>query len=251
MQGYDRATYGDRFADVYDDWYPGGPDTVTAVAAISALAASEGATPGPVLELGVGTGRLAVPLSEAGLAVTGLDASSAMLDRLAAKPGGQRIVAVLGDMAGPLPDGPFAVVVLARNTFFNLTTDDAQHRCLTEVRRVLAPEGRLVLEAFVPEERSDTRSSVEVRDISADRVVLFVDRHDPVTQEAWSSFVELTASGTTFRPCHVLYRRPDQLDAMAVAAGLRLQERWSGWDGRRFDDDSPSHVSIYRREAAP
>lgn len=254
MQGYEGSTYGDRFADVYDEWYPDGPDTAAAVAALGVIAAAVAGGPGSagrVLELGVGTGRLALPLAAAGLIVTGLDASVAMLERLAAKSAGPRIDAVHGDMAGPMPDGPFAVVVIARNTFFNLTTHDAQQRCLTEVRRVLAPGGRLVLEAFVPDDRSDTRSSVEVRDIGADRVVLFVDRHDPTTQEAWSSFVELTPGRTTFRPCHVLYRRPDQLDAMAIAAGLRLHERWSNWTGDHFDDGSSAHVSIYEPDVAP
>lgn len=245
MQGYDGATYGDRFADVYDDWYGTGPETGPAVAFLAALAERVGA--GRVLELGVGTGRLAVPLALGGLPVTGVDASQAMLERLAAKEGGDLVEGVLGDMAGPLPDGPYVLVLIARNTFFNLTSDETQRRCLAEVCRVLAPDGRLVIEAFVPDEGSETRSSVEVRDITADRVLLFVNRHEPATQEAWSSFVELTPEGNTFRPCHLLYRRPDQLDAMAASAGLSLDERWSGWNGDAFDDDdSPSHVSIYR-----
>ena len=243
MEGYDAATYGDRFADVYDDWYDDPTATEAAVAALTA-----GLPPGAtVLELGVGTGRLALPLAAAGLAVTGVDASTAMLDRLAAKPGGDAVTTAVGDMAGPLPDGPFDLVVVARNTFFNLTTEAAQRACLTEVARVLGPAGRLVVEAFVPTDDDDgPTSSVEVRRITADRVLLFVDRHDPGSGEAWSSFVDISADGIRLRPCHVRYLRPAALDAVAVGCGLVLDERVEDWRGTAFDDDSPHHVSSYR-----
>lgn len=248
MEGYDAATYGDRFADVYDDWYDDPPATEATVAALieRARAAAGDRTPS-VLELGVGTGRLALDLARAGFAVTGLDASTAMLDRLAAKVGAEQVTTVVGDMAGPLPDGPFDLVVVARNTFFNLTTEVAQRACLTEVARVLAPTGRLVVEAFVPTDDDGPTSSVEVRRITADRVLLFVDRHDPGSGEAWSSFVDIGADGIRLRPCHVRYLRPDALDALAESAGLRLDQRVEDWAGSPFDDDSPHHVSSYRR----
>lgn len=243
MEGYDDATYGDRFVDVYDDWYDSDPatgDTEQAVVALTALAGE-----GPVLELGVGTGRLAIPLAAAGIAVTGLDGSAAMLEALAAKPGGERVSATVGDMAGPLPDGPWTVTFVARNTFFNLTTEAAQQACLREVARTLAADGLFVIEAFVPD-GSRQRSSVQVREVGLDRVVLFVDRHDPDTQQAWSSFVEMTPTGNVFRPCHVRYCTPTQLDAMALTAGLEPVERWATWAGEPFGDDSPTHVSLYR-----
>lgn len=257
MEGYDAETYGDRFADVYDDWYDDPEGTTAAVAHLAALAdevAQNDAGPrtgapgtGPrLLELGVGTGRLALPLAAAGLAVTGLDASPEMLARMAAKAGAERVRAVAGDMAGPLPGGPFDVVVVARNTFFNLTTEGAQRACLTDVTRVLAPTGRLVVEAFVPTEELGPTSSVEVRRIAADRVLLFVDRHDPEAGEAWSSFVDITPAGVAFRPCHVRYLRPDALDEMAADAGLVLVRRAADWADASFDDDSPQHVSSYR-----
>ncbi len=248
MEGYDAATYGDRFADVYDDWYDDPPATGATVAALvdrARAAAGDDRTPA-VLELGVGTGRLALPLAAAGLAVTGLDASTAMLDQLAAKAGGPAVATVVGDMAGPLPDGPFDLVVVARNTFFNLTTEEAQRACLAEVARVLAPDGRLVVEAFVPTDDDAPTSSVEVRKITADRVLLFVDRHDPDRGEAWSSFVDISPDGIRLRPCHVRYLRPAALDALAAACGLALAERVEDWAGAPFDDDSPTHVSAYR-----
>lgn len=248
MDGYEASTYGDRFADVYDDWYDDPDGTAACVAAVAGLAGTVAAGDPPrVLELGVGTGRVALPLAAAGLAVTGLDASGEMLARLAAKPGADAVTAVSGDMAGPLPDGPFDVVVVARNTFFNLTTEAGQRACLAEVARVLAPGGRLVVEAFVPTDEDAPTSAVEVREISADRVRLFVDRHDPAAGEAWSSFVDITPAGVTFRPCHVRYLTPAQLDALAAAAGLDLATRAEDWAGAPFDDASAHHVSTYRR----
>ena len=250
MEGYDAATYGDRFADVYDDWYDDPPATDATVAALieRARGAADG-TPS-VLELGVGTGRLALPLASAGLAVTGVDASVAMLEQLAAKLGGEDVATVVGDMAGPLPDGPFDLVVVARNTFFNLTTEAAQRACLTEVARVLAPGGQLVVEAFVPTDDDGPTSSVEVRRITADRVLLFVDRHDPDAGEAWSSFIDIGTEGIRLRPCHVRYLRPADLDALAAACGLTLDQRAEDWAGAPFDDGSSHHVSTYRRSEA-
>ncbi len=244
MDGYGPSTYGDRFASVYDEWYGADPDTATCVDTLAELAAGR-----PVLELGVGTGRLAIPLAGRGLAVTGVDASAAMLAALAAKPGGERVRAVEADMGGPLPHGPWGLVVVARNTLFNLADEHRQRACLAEVARRLAPGGALVVEAFVPD-GSRQRSSVEVRAVEADRVVLFVDRHDPETQQAWSSFVELTPAGTSFRPCHLRYATPEQLDEMAGAAGLVRTARWSGWDRGHFGEESPAHVSVYGLESA-
>ncbi|MBI2709297.1 MAG: class I SAM-dependent methyltransferase [Actinobacteria bacterium] len=244
MEGYDASTYGERFADVYDDWYADPAGTEAAAARLAVLAAGR-----PVLELGVGTGRLAVPLARSGATVSGVDASPAMLERLTAtaRRAGATVTTHLGDMAGPLPAGPFGLVFVARNTFFNLTSDEAQARCLAEVARVLAPGGVFVVEAFVPEASVERSSAVEVRDITADRVVLFVDRHDPRTQDAWSSYVEITPAGVRLRPTHIRYRTPAQLDAMAAAAGLALSDRWADWDASPFGDDSTSHVSLYRR----
>jgi SAM-dependent methyltransferase len=243
MDGYDAGTYGQGFADVYDDWYGDGDgaaeDTDDAVALLADVAAG-----GAVLELGVGTGRLALPLAARDLAVTGVDASEAMLEQLAAKPGADRIATHRGDMAGPLPDGPWALVAIARNTFFNLPSEEDQQAALREIRRVLAPGGSLVLEAFVPDP-SALRSSVEVREVAVDRVLLFVDRHDPERQQAFSSFVELTPEGNRFRPCLIRYATPDQLDEMAAEAGLELAERWSDWQRGPFGPESQRHVSRY------
>lgn len=248
MEGYDAATYGDRFAEVYDDWYDEPEATAAAVGRTRALAAEAagGERVPELLELGVGTGRLALPLAASGVAVTGLDASAAMLGQMAAKDGAGSVTAVEGDMAGPLPEGPFDLVLVARNTLFNLTTEDAQRSCLAEVARVLGPDGRLVVEAFVPADEAGPSSSVEVRSISADRVVLFVDRHDAVEGVSWSSFVDIGPDGVQFRPCLVRYLRPDALDALAAEVGLAVDARHADWATTPFDESAAQHVSVYR-----
>lgn len=244
MEGYDDATYGERFADVYDEWYADLTDTDACVAALAGLAAG-----GPVLELGVGTGRLAIPLAATGVAVTGVDTSPAMLARLAAKPDGERVEAVLGDMAEP-PVGQrrFALVVAAYNTFFNLIDPGAQQRCLHAVGGHLAHGGRLVLEGFVPAEgRIGPTDVVVPRTVTADRVVLSVTRSRPDDQELLGQYIDITEAGIRLRPWQIRYARPDQLDAMAADAGLRLVQRWAGWAGEEFGPDSPTHVSRYQR----
>jgi SAM-dependent methyltransferase len=243
MEGYGSATYGDRFADVYDDWYADVTDASACVALVADLARSSGG--GTVLELGVGTGRLAVPLATAGVPVVGIDASAAMLDRMAAKPGGDRVEAVLGDMAEPpLGDRSFGVVLIAYNTLFNLVDVADQARCLAGVAARLEPGGSLLVEAFVPEP-GRVVEAVAPRTITADRVVLSVSRSDPDRQEALGQYVEITEAGTRLRPWHIRWSTPAQLDEMAAAAGLALADRWSDWQRTPFDPDALVHVSRY------
>jgi SAM-dependent methyltransferase len=244
VDGYEPPSYGEAMADVYDEWYAELGDVAATVATLTRLAAG-----GPVLELGVGTGRLAIPVAEAGLDVSGVDVSPAMLARLRAKPGGQLVAASVGDMARDedLPSGPFAVVVVAFNTFFSLTSADDQARCFAAVAARLAPGGTFVLEGFVPDdELIEAGSRVEVRSLSAHRVVLTVSRHDAAAQRSEGQFVELTEEGgVRLRPWSLRYAPPDELDAMAAAVGLVLAERWASWDGAPFTDDSTHHVSRY------
>ena len=242
MDGYDASTYGERFADVYDDWYAFRDDTPACVDAIAALADG-----GPVLELGVGTGRLAVPLAARGLAVTGVDTSPAMLERLAAKPGGERVTAVLGDMADPpVGDATYAVVFVAYNTLFNLVGDGEQQRCLASAAARLAPGGSVAVEAFVPDPDHEGNDGLTVREITADQVVLSVSRSDPTRQEVLGQFVDITEAGIKLRPWHVRWSTPEQLDEMAAVAGLALHRRTADWAGTPWSDDASTHVSVYR-----
>ncbi|WP_426571764.1 class I SAM-dependent DNA methyltransferase [Aquihabitans sp. McL0605] len=246
MDGYDHATYGDRFAAVYDDWYQGITDAPTCAALLAELADLEGhAGGGPVLELGVGTGRLALPLSAMGVQVVGVDASEAMLAELAAKDGGGAVEAVLGDMAAPpLGDRAFAVVFVAYNTLFNLVDPADQQRCIADAAARLLPGGSFVVEAFVPVP-GRAQEAVAPRTITADRVVLSVSQTDPGRQEALGQYVDITEAGITLRPWHIRWSTPEQLDDMAAAAGLVLADRWADWERTPFGPDSPSHVSRY------
>jgi len=253
VEGYDASTYGDRYVDVYDDWYGDVTDAGACADRVAALVAEAGG--GPVLELGVGSGRLALPMAARGLEVHGLDASAAMLERLRAKPGGEAVRTTLGDMATvPLDDPPaFAVVLVAFNTLFNLATEDEQRRCLRRARELLAPAGRLVVEAFVPREdlSGDAERSVTPRHLAADEVVLTVSVVDPVQQTISGQHVHLTEAGTRLRPWHLRYVTPAQLDALAGEAGLALVDRSAGWRDEPFGDDSGVHVSTYRKASAP
>ncbi|HEY3485141.1 MAG TPA: class I SAM-dependent methyltransferase [Ilumatobacteraceae bacterium] len=243
MQGYDRSSYGDAFADVYDEWYEGISDVPSSVRDLAALAGG-----GRVLELGVGTGRLAIPLAATGLEVHGVDTSAAMLDRLREKDPDGSVIAHLGDMVDDLPDGPFTLAFVAYNTLFNLTESERQARCVEEVAARLSPGGHFVVEAFVPEDPPRRGSDISVRSLSADRLVLSASLHDPDAQRAEGQFVELTAAGgVRMRPWSIRYATPAQLDEMAAGAGLTLTARWRGFDDHVFDEHSEHHVSVYAR----
>jgi len=249
VEGYEASTYGDRFADVYDDWYGNVTDADACARRVAALVAEHGG--GAVLELGIGSGRLALPLAALGIEVHGIDASDAMLEQLRAKPGGRALTLTVGDMAElELVDPPpFAVVFVAFNTFFNLSTPAAQRRCLERVAALLAPEGLFVLEAFVPVEshNAPTGASVAPRRITADEVVLSVSQHDADEQTVTGQHIHVTEAGIRLRPWHLRYAYPDELDGMAEAVGLRLAWRHAGWDGRPFTADASVHVSAYDR----
>ena len=253
MEGYGSETYGETMAEVYDEWYGsdggialsqiGSPDEVADQVATLAGPA------GTVLELGVGTGRLALPLADRGLAVTGLDASPSMLARIRAKPGSDRLTLVAGDMAEPTVAGTgFDVVLVGFNTFFNLATEAAQQTCLHGVAATLAPEGRFVLEAFVPE--PDAHDGVSVREVSVDRVMLDVVAIDRTAQTITGQRIVMTAAGNRFFPYLLRYATPDQLDAMAGDAGLERVDRTEDWRGTPFSNNSSYHVSTRCRADA-
>lgn len=247
MRGYGPNSYGDGFADVYDDWYADVTDVEATVKRLRTLAVSPDGRAPTVLELGVGTGRLAVPLADAGLAVTGIDSSQAMLDRLHERNTDARVTAVAGDMVDDLPAGPFDAALVAYNTLFNLLDDGAQAKCFSAVARRLRPGGVFVVEAFVPETDQTGSSDVTVRSMAVDRVVLSISQHSPVDQRASGQFVEFTETGgVRLRPWAIKWATVDQLDAMAGAAGFDLESRFGSMAGDAFDDESTQHVTVYR-----
>jgi SAM-dependent methyltransferase len=246
------STYGERFAPVYDDWY-GAADVTPIVDTLADLAAG-----GPVLELGAGTGRLAIPLAQRGLDVDALDSSAAMLDRLRTKPGADRVRRVIAsDMAdvGRVADAAhYALVFVAANTLFLLDSGDAQARCIAGAARALRPGGRLVVEAFVPDlERlaPPAADTVSVRSIEPDRVVLFATKSDLDSQTVDSAIVELAegAPGVRVFPARLRWSTSGELDAFAAAAGLTLEARWSSWDREPCDEGTDTYVSVWRASA--
>ena len=242
MDGYEPQSYGDGFADVYDDWYHDVSDVAATVAGVRRLAAG-----GPILELGVGTGRLAIPLAEVGESVVGIDASASMLERLTAKPGGSKVMCVEADMAYlPLAPCCFSLSFAAFNTFFNLTDGAAQQRCLEQVAATLRPQGCLVIEGFLPPAEGLENSGVSVRSIGIDHAVLTISQHDADEQRIQGQHVELSAEGVRMRPWMLHYRTPEQLDAAATDAGFVLEARWADWNTNHLTHHSDTHVSVYR-----
>ena len=237
----DPAAYGEQAAPVYDELFGSLEDTDDAVSFLADLARE-----GPALELGIGTGRLALPLAARGIAVHGLDASPAMVERLRAKPGGDRIEVTMGDFAELPVEGRFHLVFVAFNTFFALLSQDAQVGCLERVRDRLTDEGAFVVEAFVPDmTRWHEHQATTTQRVQEDRVILETSRHDPVEQRIDSFGIVLAEGGLRMIPIHLRYAWPPELDLMARLAGLRLRERWGGWDRRPFDSTSKKHVSVY------
>jgi SAM-dependent methyltransferase len=243
MKDYQRSTYGERIAAVFDDWYQTLVDPSPTAAFLAALAAG-----GRALELGVGTGRVAVRLAALGIDVHGIDASPAMLARLAAKTGAEAVTVRLGDFADVDVEGEFDVVYAAFNTFFWLTSQAEQLRCLHNVAAHMKPAGRFVLDAFVPDPtRYRGGQTSTVTEIEQDRVSIDVSQHDPVRQTITASHLIWSESGVKLHPVIVRYAWPSELDAMALVAGMELVDRFGDYGRRVFDANSPQHVSVYRK----
>lgn len=240
---YDPGAYGAAWARDYDRIYPAGPHAEEAAVLVADLADR-----GPVLELAVGTVRLALPISARGLAVTGLDASRAMLDQLRAKPGAEALTLVEGDMVDTRVPGAFRVVLLAFNSLFVLSDQATQVTCMTNAAAHLDDEGMFMVEAFVPDPgRYDRGQRVDGRAIGADEVGADVAQHDPVAQTVDSRLLVLSPAGVRMLPVRIRYAWPAELDAMARLAGLRLVSRWGGWVREPFTAASTRHVSVYAR----
>jgi SAM-dependent methyltransferase len=242
---FDAATYGRSFADVYDEWYPDDDTTAAAAARITGLAGPSGS----VLELGVGTGRLALPLASAGLRVVGLDSSTEMLERLRAKDPTGSVATASGDVADPScwPAGPFDVVVAACNLICNLATAADQERCVHTAADRLRPGGRLVVEAFVPAPLQHGRH-LEVTDVRGDAVIMIATDSDPDTGVVTAQHMEFRDGlPVRLRPWRIRVAGPDEIDRWADAAGLVLDDRHGDWSGAPFDAQGASQVSVYRR----
>ena len=240
---YETNTYGDRIASVYDTWVAPvvEPSTDLAVSFLARLASG-----GSCLELGVGTGRIALPLAERGLPVSGIDASEAMVARLREKPGGDLVNVSVGDFAAVDVDGTFDLIYVVFNTFFALLTQDEQVSCFAGVAAHLSPGGSFVIEAFVPDPTLfDRGQRVSTTRVEMDRVMIDATRHDGALQRLSTQHVMIGKEGIVLLPVELRYVWPSELDLMARLAGLRLQARYAGWQREPFSATSPSHVSVY------
>ena len=245
MKNYDARTYGDRIAEAYDRLYAERDAPELAAAFLSELAGG-----GRALELGVGTGRIAIPLSARGVDVHGIDASEAMLRKLREKPGGDRIQVTLDDFTDFRLGESFDLIYVVFNTLFALTTQEAQIQCFHRISEHLTAGGVFVIEAFVPDPtRFVGGQHVGRTAMDADAVALDLGIHDAAKQTVSSQHLLVGESGTRLYPVFLRYAWPSELDLMGRLAGLRLRDRWSGWDGAPFTSESGNHVSVYQREA--
>lgn len=236
----DPGLFGRLWADTYDG--PGNPDPAPAVDFLAPLADG-----GPVLELAVGTGRVALPLAARGLTVEGVEASPEMVAHLRAKPGGADMPVTIGDMADVPVAGPYRLVYLVFNTLFNLVSEERQAGCFRNVARVLAPGGAFVIETFVPDPANfDRDEQVQVREVTEDSATIRLHRYDRAAQTFVRQTVTFDAAGVHLKPFAMRYAWPEQVDELAERAGLRLTERYAEWDRSPFDADSRSHISVYR-----
>jgi SAM-dependent methyltransferase len=203
---------------------------------------------GRALEFAVGTGRIALPLSDRGVTVAGIDTSEAMIDVLRGKPGAGRIDVVVGDMATGTVDGTFDLVYLVFNTISNLLTQSAQVACFRNAARHLRPGGRFVIEVFVPNLRGlPIGALAQAFRIEDDRVGF--DTFDLLNQGLVSHHYTITDGRASVFHSHHRFVWPSELDLMGELAGLTLVERWADWARAPFTADSPSHVSVWQKPA--
>ena len=203
---------------------------------------------GRALELGIGTGRIALPLARRGVPVHGIELSKAMVARLRAKPGGADIGVTIGDFAMTTVDGTFSVAYLVFNTIMNLTTQVAQVACFRNVAAHLEPGGCFVIEVGVPGlQRLPPGETIHAFYVSETRWGL--DEYDVARQSLTSHHFEIVDGRVERLSVPFRYAWPSELDLMAQLAGMRLRERWSGWKRETFTSDSHKHVSVWEKPA--
>ncbi|HEY1277799.1 MAG TPA: class I SAM-dependent methyltransferase [Thermoleophilaceae bacterium] len=243
MKDYDPAkSFLGEAAEQYDRHARG--DEEDAVAFLAELAGA-----GPALELAIGTGRIGLPLAARGVAVEGIDLSPDMVAQLRRKPGGGDIPVTIGDFSEVPVSGSYRLVYIVFNTFFNLLHQEEQVRCFENVAAHLSDDGAFVIEARVPAHihALPANQYVHAEEVGVDEVWLDVAKYDPVTQRLEETHVRLGAGGVGLFPIVTRYCYPSELDLMARIAGLRLRERWGGWNREPFDARSELAVSVYGR----
>lgn len=237
------VAYGPEWSARWEAEFGDQPDTEDAVDYLAGLADGR-----PVLELGIGTGRLALPLLERGLPVTGVDNSPWMIEQLRAKPRGDEIDVVEADFADVKVDGEFGLAFISRFALSALTSQDLQVRCFENAAEHLVPGGFFVVEVMSPASGVLENGRAWASNVRPDSVSLFVSTANHVTQEMRTCHVRLTeGGGVQLRPGAVRYTWPSELDLMARIAGLRPHERWATWSRGPFTATSSRNISAYRK----
>lgn len=238
------GTYPKNVADVYDDMFLAAfqVDTASAVAFLRVIGGD-----GPALELGVGTGRVALPLAASGIDVVGIDSSQPMIDILRDKPGGPELSVTLGTFASFDMGRRFPLIYVVFNTFFSLLTQEGQVSCFESVAKHLEPDGVFVMQAFVPDvsrfDASNQRISIESP--NADELRVDAATHDPVQQRSDNVHIMVRDGKVELFPVKIRYAYVSELDLMARIAGLELRERWADWDRTQFPSPKLSHISVW------
>ena len=204
------------------------------------------AGPGAALELGIGTGRIALPLSRRGVRVHGIDLSAAMVAQLRRQPGADDIDVTIGDFTTIRVGGPFRLAYLLRNTIMNLTTQDDQVECFRTVAAQLEPGGFFVIEVMVPELQRLPPGET-IRAFTVTPAHLGFDEYDVASQGLGSHHCWVQDGQADVRSVPFRYAWPSELDLMARLAGMTLRDRWSGWEREPFTSDSTMHVSVWQK----
>jgi SAM-dependent methyltransferase len=237
----DASFWGDQLADVYDDLeITGELETDLVVERLAELAAG-----GSVLELGVGTGRLAIPLAERGLEVHGIDASERMLEKLRERPGGEKVGGILADFSSFDLGRTFSLVVCATNNLFGLATQEEQLACFRASAAHLESGGLFVVETWVP--TLPQGGLFRIHSARPDRLEISFWEQEPALQVYDSVHLLITKDGIRITPARDRACYPSELDLMGRLAGLTLRERWADWDRSPFAATSENHVSVYAK----
>lgn len=241
MQNYSAESYGNAIAAVFDIVNDDPQEVAGIVGFLRGYVGD-----GPVLEPGIGTGRIGIPLAESGVELYGVDISKEMVDQLRAKPGADKVTVEVGDMNDVDFGRQFSLVYLAQGTFGSLLRADAQRQFLQSARKQLAPGGRLVVESM---EVDDTRFThdqyVATSLLDVTHVVLSAAMREPDEQVLSIQNILLTPHGIQLYPVKFRYYTAVELDEMADEAGLRLLERYSDWEKADYTPGDLRHISVY------
>ena len=205
---------------------------------------------GRVLELGIGTGRVGLPLSQRGIDLHGIEISADMVAQLKAKPGADRVGVTVGDFATAKVEGAFTLALLVFNTISNLLTQDEQVECFKNVAEHLAPGGCFVVELWIPELQKLVPGE-RIRAFTATSKRLGFDEYDVAAQRVTSHHYWLNGDRLASFSSHHRYLWPSELDLMARLAGLTLRERWGDWDRQAFTSESAKHISVWEKTGRP